>query len=233
LQAGQRLFAERLFLLGGIASPECCNLSTSSEFALRVGRTGRTLARMTVWFNGEWPWYVAGPLIGLFVPALLLLGNKVFGISGNLRHLCSTIVPGKIEFFRYDWRRAGLWNLVFLAGVLIGGFLASHIGPQHAIAISAETRATLSGLGIHDFSSVAPHELFTWHALLTLRGFISVVVGGFLVGFGTAYAAGCTSGHAISGLANFELPSLIAVVGFFAGGLAATYFILPYVIGSL
>ncbi len=188
---------------------------------------------MTARFLAEWPWYVAGPLIGLFVPALLLAGNKVFGISGNLRHLCSAIVPGKIEFFQYDWRRTGLWNLIFVGGVLIGGFLASHIGAPQTINISAETRATLSGLGLHDFSGVAPRELFTWHALLSMRGFVSIVLGGFLVGFGTAYGAGCTSGHAISGLANFELPSLIAVCGFFAGGLAATYFILPFVIGRL
>jgi hypothetical protein len=103
----------------------------------------------------------------------------------------------------------------------------------HDIAISAETRVALTKLGIHDFSGVAPHQLFSWRALLTLRGFVSVVVGGFLVGFGTAYAAGCTSGHAISGLANFELPSLIAVIGFFAGGLAATYFILPFLLGGV
>jgi uncharacterized membrane protein YedE/YeeE len=176
---------------------------------------------------------VAGPLIGLFVPALLLVGNKVFGISGNLRHLCSAILPSRLEFFRYDWKSKGLWNLVFLAGVLIGGFLASHFGAPQDMNISTATVATLSRSGIHDFSGVAPHELFTWHALLTLRGFICVVVGGFLVGFGTQYAGGCTSGHAISGLANFELPSLIAVIGFFAGGLAATYLILPFVIGSL
>jgi hypothetical protein len=188
---------------------------------------------MTVWFNAEWPWYAAGPLIGLFVPALLLAGNKSFGISGNLRHLCSAIVPGRLEFFRYDWKRAGFWNLVFLAGVLIGGFLASHFGAPHSINISSATVATLSHIGIHDFYGVAPHELFTWHALLSLRGFISIVAGGFLVGFGTQYAGGCTSGHAISGLANFELPSLIAVLGFFAGGLAATYLILPFVIGRL
>jgi uncharacterized membrane protein YedE/YeeE len=187
---------------------------------------------MASWLSGEWPWYVAGPIIGLFVPALLIAGNKVFGISGNLSHLCAAIAPGKLEYFRYDWRRAGLWNLVFLAGVFIGGFLAAHTGTPHAIAISFETKATLAKLGIHDFSGVAPREIFTWHALLTLKGFVSVVVGGFLVGFGTAYAAGCTSGHAISGLANFQLPSLIAVVGFFAGGLAATYFILPFVIGA-
>jgi uncharacterized protein len=188
---------------------------------------------MTLWFNAEWPWYVAGPLIGLFVPALLLVGNKTFGISGNLRHLCSAILPGKLEFFRYDWKSSGLWNLFFLAGILIGGFLASHSGAPHSINISSATVATLRQIGIHDFTGVAPHELFTWHALLTLRGIISIVVGGFLVGFGTAYAAGCTSGHAISGLANFELPSLIAVFGFFIGGLAATYFIMPFVIGRL
>jgi uncharacterized membrane protein YedE/YeeE len=175
---------------------------------------------------------VAGPLIGLFVPALLILGNKVFGISGSLSHLCAAVAPGKVEYFRYDWRRAGSWNLVFMAGVLMGGFLASQFGGPHAIGISTEARATLVRLGIHDFAGVAPHELFTWHALLTVRGFVSVVVGGFLVGFGTAYAAGCTSGHAISGLANFQLPSLIAVVGFFAGGLAATWFILPPLIGG-
>lgn len=188
---------------------------------------------MTAWFTAEWPWYVAGPLIGLFVPALLIAGNKLFGVSSNLRHLCSAIAPGKVEFFRYDWKSSGLWNLVFLSGVLIGGFLAFHSGAAHDVAISVETRAALTRLGIHDFHGVAPSELFTWHALLTLRGFVSVVVGGFLVGFGTAYAGGCTSGHAISGLANFELPSLIAVFGFFAGGLAATYFILPFVLGGI
>jgi len=188
---------------------------------------------MMTWFNRQWPWYVAGPIIGLFVPALLIVGNKVFGISGSLSHLCAAISPGKIEYFRYDWRRAGLWNLVFVAGVLVGGFLASHTGGSQVIDISAQTRTTLSRWSIHDFSGVAPREIFSWPALLTLRGFASVVVGGFLVGFGTAYAAGCTSGHAISGLANLQLPSLIAVIGFFAGGLAATYFILPLLIGGL
>jgi len=106
---------------------------------------------MTAWFSEEWPWYVAGPLIGLFVPALLITGNKVFGISSNLRHLCSAIVPTRVEFFRYDWKKAGLWNLVFLGGVLIGGFLASHSGAVHNIAISEETRIALSRLGFTTF----------------------------------------------------------------------------------
>jgi hypothetical protein len=165
-------------------------------------------------------------LIGLFVPALLILDNRVFGVSSNLRHLCSAVLPSRLDYFRYDWKRTGLWNLLFVAGILVGGFLASRWGPQN-VAISDETRLALTRLGIHDFSGIAPRELFTWSALLTLRGFASVILGGFLVGFGTAYAGGCTSGHAISGLANLQLPSLIAVVGFFAGGLIATHFLLP------
>ncbi len=182
---------------------------------------------MAAWLSAPWPWYVAGPLIGLFVPALLIAGNQLFGVSSNLRHLCAIVVPGKLEYFHYDWKKTGLWNLVFLGGIVIGGFLGAHWGAPHDIAISAQTHAALAKLGIQDFSGVAPHEIFRWRVLLTLRGFVSVVVGGFLVGFGTAYAGGCTSGHAISGLADLQLPSLIAVFGFFAGGLAATYFILP------
>ena len=171
---------------------------------------------------------MSAPIIGLFVPALLLADNKPFGISSNLRHLCSVLVPGKLEYFRFDWKKAGLWNLVFLLGVLTGGFLAAHRGTPHEIAISPATKSALTQLSIHDFSGVAPHEIFTWQSLLTLRGFVSVVFGGFLVGFGVAYAGGCTWGHAISGLANFESPSLISVLWFFAGGIAATYFILPH-----
>ena len=186
---------------------------------------------MMEWIRGEWPWDLAGPLIGLFVPALLIVGNKTFGISSNLRHLCAAIAPGSVAFFRYDWKRTGLWNLVFLAGILVGGLIAAHSGTAHVVAISAQTRESLARLGIHDFSGFAPREIFQWRALVTLKGFVSVIVGGFLVGFGSAYAGGCTSGHAISGLANFQLPSLIAVCGFFAGGLAATYLILPLLLG--
>lgn len=191
---------------------------------------------MAFLFADQWPWYVAGPVIGLFVPALLILGNRVFGVSSNLRHLCSAILPGKPAYFRYDWKRAGLWNLLFAAGILAGGFIASygasHWAGSQNVAISEQTRLALSGLGIHDFSGLAPREVFTWSALLTLKGFVSVVLGGFLVGFGAAYAGGCTSGHAISGLADLQLPSLIAVVGFFAGGLIATHFVLPLILGG-
>lgn len=153
-----------------------------------------------------WPWYIAGPIIGLFVPALLLLGNRQFGVSSNLRHLCAAVAPGGVDYFRYDWKRTGLWNLAFLFGIMAGGFLvAALVGPL----------------------TLVPLDVFNWSSLLTARGFVSMVIGGFLVGFGTAYAGGCTSGHGVMGLATFQLASLVAVLGFFAGGLFCTYVILP------
>src|ERR1022692_2586085 len=139
---------------------------------------------MVAFLSAPWPWYVAGPAIGLFVPALLIVGDKVFGVSSSLRHVCAAVLPGKLDYFRYDWRPTGFWNLLFVAGILVGGILASHGGPQN-IEISEQTRLALTKLGIHAFSGLAPREIFTWSALLTLKGSVSVIVGGFLVGFGT------------------------------------------------
>lgn len=183
---------------------------------------------MVAFLSSPWPWYVAGPVIGLFVPLLLIVDGKLFGVSSSLRHVCAAVVPGEADYFRYDWKQTGLWNLFFVAGIFAGGLIAAHWGGHQDIAIADSTRLALTKLGIHDFSGLAPREVFSWPALLSLKGFISVIVGGFLVGFGTAYAGGCTSGHAISGLADLQLASLIAVVGFFAGGLLATHLILPW-----
>lgn len=174
-----------------------------------------------------WPWYVAGPLIGLFVPALLVLGNRQFGISSNLRHMCAAVIPSRLEFFRYDWRKTGLWNLAFLAGVLAGGFIAARVLGIPDVAVSPDTRAALAGLGIREFAGLVPGDVFSWSSLTTIRGLALMVGGGFLIGFGTAYAGGCTSGHGISGLAVFDRASLLAVLGFFAGGLLGTFVILP------
>jgi uncharacterized protein len=181
----------------------------------------------------SWPWYVAGPIIGFFPPALLLIGNKMFGISSNLRHICAACVPGGVEYFSYDWRREGAWNLTFVLGILVGGFLEGHfLATQGPPRLSAAALESFASLGIHDVTGLVPNELFSWNALGTLPGFVLIVVGGFLVGFGTAYAGGCTSGHAISGLADLQLPSLIAVVGFFAGGLVSTWLIVPRLLGG-
>lgn len=180
--------------------------------------------------RGPWPWYVTGPLIGLMVPLLLWMGNRQFGVSSNLRHLCAAAFPGRVEFFRYDWKKAGLWNLAFVAGTVLGGLLAANVLGIPDVAVSPDTRAQLAALGIQDFSGLAPRELFDWARLGNLRSVVVVVVGGFFVGFGTAWAGGCTSGHAISGLANFERASVIAVLGFFAGGLLATWVVLPLLV---
>lgn len=187
---------------------------------------------MLEFISQPWPWYVAGPLIGLMVPALLIIGGKVFGISANLRHMCAATIPGKIAFFHYDWKKSGMWNLVFIFGVLIGGAIATFglASPNPEIGISEATRADLRVLGVTDFTGLVPSEFISWSGLATLPGFIMVVVGGFLVGFGARYAGGCTSGHAISGLADLQLPSLVAVIGFFVGGLIVTFVILPFIL---
>jgi uncharacterized protein len=178
-----------------------------------------------------WPWYVAGPLIGLIVP-LLLLGGKAFGLSTNLRHMCAATVPADLPFFKYDWKREGGWNLLFALGILLGGFAAAQwlmAGP-YTVAISEATRRDLLTLGLTDLSGFVPPELFHWNALYTWRGVMTLAAGGFLVGFGARWAGGCTSGHAISGLAALQFPSLLAVLGFFAGGLIMTHLLLPIIL---
>lgn len=181
---------------------------------------------MLEFISQPWPWYVAGPLIGLTVPALLLLGNKAFGISGNLRSMCA-MLPTKVDFFQMDWR-AQSWNLMFVLGVTLGGLIsATLMANPDPIALSQATVSDLAMLGITDTQGLVPTDLFSWSSLATIPGFVLIVVGGFLVGFGSRWAGGCTSGHAITGLAELQFPSLIAVVGFFAGGLLVTYIILP------
>jgi uncharacterized protein len=176
-----------------------------------------------------WPWYVAGPMIGLMVPLLLLIGNKSFGVSSNLRHICAACIPSKAEFFKYDWR-AESWNLVFVFGVAIGGLIAGFFlaNPQ-PVQLSDSAIESMNQLGVKNYSGLVPEEIFNFKNLLTVKGFILMIVGGFFVGFGTRYAGGCTSGHAIMGLSNLQLPSLIATCSFFAGGLLMTWYILPYI----
>ncbi len=178
------------------------------------------------------PWYVAGPLIGLIVPALLVVGGKMFGISSNLRHVCAALpVPeaARPAFLRYDWRSAGTWNLVFALGIAAGGFVGLRVlaDPSAPLALSASTLAALADLGVTDVSGVVPSQFVSWAGMATPVGALMVLGGGFLVGFGARWAGGCTSGHAISGLAAFQVPSLVAVAGFFAGGLAVVHLVLP------
>lgn len=178
-----------------------------------------------------WPWYISGPLIGLTVPLLLFVGNRSFGISSSLRHVCA-IFPSKNPFFNYNWRKEGLWNLLFVAGIIFGGFVAaSYLANPKPLQVASSTTQNLAALGVETTGAYAPESIFSWSNLLTIPGFIMMVLGGFLIGFGTRYAGGCTSGHAISGLANLQWPSLVAVIGFFIGGLITTHFLFPIILG--
>ena len=180
--------------------------------------------------SGPWPWYVAGPLIGLFVPALLVIGNRPLGVSSSLRAFCAAVVPGNVEFFKYDWKGTTAWNLAFVVGIFLGGVIAATLLGVTSPAISAHTRDAIAGLGIgSQVTGLAPASVFSWKALLTLRGTTCVLLGGFLVGFGASYGGGCTSGHGITGLASLQLSSLIAVITIFAGGLLATFVLMPLI----
>ena len=174
------------------------------------------------WLSQPWPWYVAGPMIGLTVPALLILGNKTFGISSTLRHVCAACIPAGIPFFNYNWKKE-TWNLLFVLGTAIGGFIAiNFLANPNTIVISEATQADLAALGITDFSDLMPSEIFSWENLLSAKGLLFFVIGGFLVGFGTRYAGGCTSGHAIMGISSLQWPSLVASTFFMIGGYLMT-----------
>jgi uncharacterized protein len=179
------------------------------------------------WIKEPWPWYISGPLIGLMVPFLYLIANKPFGVSSSLKHICAACMPGKIKFFDYDWKKE-IWNVLFVIGIVIGGFI-SHwfLTNGQPVQISANTYRDLVQLGITNFNSEMPAQIFSWNNLLSIQGFVFIILGGFMVGFGSRYAGGCTSGHAITGMANFQLASLVAVIGFFVGGLAVTYLLYP------
>ena len=191
------------------------------------------MADLIALVSQPWPWYVAGPLIGLTVPALLVFGDKRFGVSSSLRHICAAALPAtKADYFRYPWRQIGGWNLAFVAGMIVGGWLAVSVfgTPGGMVQIADSTVADLAALGVEHSPGLAPASIFRWGALMTLPGILMIVVGGFLVGFGARYADGCTSGHGITGLATLQLPSLIAVLGFFAGGLLVTHLLLPVIV---
>jgi uncharacterized membrane protein YedE/YeeE len=177
-----------------------------------------------------WPWYVAGSLVGLTVPVLLLIGNKTFGISSSLRHVCAACLPANIPFFSYDWKKE-IWNLFFVAGILLGGMIAAFLlANPNPVIVNPALVAELKGYGITDYSGLVPVQIFNWANLLTLKGFIMVVIGGFVVGFGTRYAGGCTSGHAIMGISTLQWPSVIATCCFMLGGIIMANFILPYIL---
>ncbi|RCW92051.1 hypothetical protein DFQ08_10270 [Winogradskyella arenosi] len=180
------------------------------------------------YISQPWPWYISGPSIAIIMFLLLYFG-RTFGMSSNLRTMCAIGGAGKrVEFFKFDWRNQ-LWNLVVVLGAVVGGFIAQYgLTSPEPIDLSASTISDLEALGFNNAgANLLPPELFSWDAVLSFKGLAILLIGGFLVGFGTRYAGGCTSGHAITGLSSLQLPSLIAVIGFFVGGLIMIHLIFP------
>ncbi len=182
------------------------------------------------WIFEPWPWYIAGPMIAL-VMFLLLMTNKNFGMSSNLRTMCAICGAGsKSDLFRFDWKLQK-WNLLVVLGAIIGGYIGSHILSKDAVVqINPKTVFELKNLGFESAGNAyLPSELFEINALIEFKTLSILAIGGLLIGFGTRYAGGCTSGHAISGLSDLQLPSLIAVIGFFIGGLTMIHLLFPLI----
>ncbi len=186
---------------------------------------------MLEWLREPWPWYIGGPLLGLMVPMLLFLGNKHFGISTSFKHICAAVFPKlKADYFKYEWKK-GIWSLVLVSGMIVGAaiavlFLDGDAGPE----LSRKATQMFITWGITDFSRLQPAQIFALSSVLSVENLILLIGGCFLVGFGTRYGNGCTSGHAIMGLSLLSFGSLVATVGFFAGGLLFSNFVLPSIL---
>lgn len=183
---------------------------------------------LAIYNNEPWHWAISGVLIGLMVPALLLVGNKQFGISSSLRHLCAIVLPTKSDFFNYNLK-PHLWSFYLIAGAIIGSLLSWLAGPTTELKLGQRTLDFLHDRGLTLPTSLYPSDLFNLH---NSSGIVLMVIGGFLIGFGTRWANGCTSGHSIFGIANLRLASIVATIAFFAGGLLMTHFLLPLLINE-
>ena len=184
---------------------------------------------MIEFIQQPWPWYVSGTLIAGIMFLLIYFG-KSFGFSSNLRTICAAAGGGKqVKFFNFNWKTQ-TWNLMFLIGAIIGGFISvQFLSNGMPVLISENTISDLAEMGFSAPESIQPNELFSMEALFSVKGFVILALGGLMVGFGSRWAGGCTSGHAISGLSDLQIPSLISVVGFFVGGLIMTHLIMPLI----
>ena len=191
---------------------------------------------MIEFLSQPWHWAASGAGIVLVMFLLLWFGGNL-GASANLRTLCAMSGAGKsIGFFNYDWK-SQIWNLVFILSAIVGGYIATTVlASPEPVQIAQSTQDYLTEVGIRTPQTIeegfgyVPDEIFDTDHFTAPRNLFLLILGGFLVGFGARYAGGCTSGHAISGLSNFQLPSLIAVLGFFIGGLLMAWVFLPSIL---
>lgn len=179
--------------------------------------------------TNTWHWSISGFLIGMVLLLLTYFG-KNFGMSSNLRSLCAMTGVGKrVSFFNWDWQ-SQRWNLTLVLGAMIGGYVAVHfLSNPNNVSINNDTILQLTKMGIDaPNGNLAPKLMFGNNVFYSPKMITILLFGGLLIGFGSRYAGGCTSGHAISGLSNLQMPSLKAVIGFFVGGLVMAHFIFPH-----
>ena len=177
-----------------------------------------------------WHWAIAGTLIGLLIPILLLLGNIKLGVSSSFKHVCAICIPKNIPFFNYEWKKE-IWSLFFVVGIVLGGVVAAQFFHDPArVVVNPDVLKDLEQYGISNIGGLVPVDIFSWPSLLTVRGLVMMIAGGFLVGFGSRYAGGCTSGHAIMGLSSLQWPSLVATCCFMIGGFIMANLILPFIL---
>jgi uncharacterized membrane protein YedE/YeeE len=172
-------------------------------------------------------WYIAGPLIGLTIPLLLYFINKPLGISFTLNQLCAFCIPKKYNAFKIDKEKDG-WRLYFLLGIILAGAIYFGLSQPYKIDINAATQAKLTEIGLSQQEGFLPSQIFNTNLSSPFQ-WLLLIGGGFLIGFGTRYAGGCTSGHTIMGLSQLNLGSLLATIGFFIGGLIGSWFLIPYI----
>ena len=177
-----------------------------------------------------WPWYVCGPLIAIVMFILIYFG-KTFGMSSNLDSFCAIFDSGrKVKVFNFNWRE-NKWNLFVVLGAILGGYIAQFILSNPIdMDLNPNTVEHLNQMGFNDVGqALVPPEIYNWTYVFSFKGLSILLIGGFLIGFGTRYAGGCTSGHSITGLSSLQLPSLIATISFFMGGLIMVFLLFPLI----
>lgn len=170
-----------------------------------------------------WPWYVSGPLLGMIVPILLVLSNKQFGVSSSFQHFCAAAGLRVKDYFSYDWRKQGGWQLLFVLGLLLAGLGLLFLIQVKPSVLSIQILSAFKEKGIA-VSGFFPVQFFSGGRVWVL------ILGGLLIGFGSRYAGGCTGGHAIMGVSLFAKSSILSLIGFFIGGIIGTYLLLEIIL---
>lgn len=150
---------------------------------------------LTEFSGGRWPWWIAGPALGLLVVGFFLVSNQPLGASGAYAETAKVLTGRK---------DAVSWRVWYLIGIPVGGFLG----------------ITLVGNGFEARTGYEP-LVEAWNSNWIVGAV--VLVGATVMGYGARMAGGCTSGHGICGTAQRSPASLAATGTFMAVAIATTY----------